>query len=319
MQGFAEADEFTGTAIAILVHAAADLRDLESDKAALLPLESSAPGQTLLTMKTAELLRGLPGLPLQLASEPDSHEVLWKGTGNQPSRSPDEEAVSRLIKLHGLEDDAPPVLAEPVAARPLVSLANGSDFVPPKDLAGPILNGFNLPAFLSGVNPRLLMATAGAAAIALVILIGVIASHRKTNIQAAAGVQPSSQAERSVPGAPPSPQSSPIKATTVTAPLHEMPVAGHIPTPDRGKPTQSGQTSSGTVNAQIGREKPAASKCDLDPNLIPKALDQAEKSRDRGSYDAAIRQFRSVLSCEPDNARARSGLERVLFAKEAEK
>jgi len=57
-------------------------------------------------------------------------------------------------------------------------------------------------------------------------------------------------------------------------------------------------------------------KCVLDPALISKALDQAERSRDQGKYDAAERQFRSVLACEPDNATARNGLERVLLAKQ---
>jgi hypothetical protein len=85
------------------------------------------------------------------------------------------------------------------------------------------------------------------------------------------------------------------------------------------KPAQSSATPSASTQSQLNKQKGASARCDLDPNLIPKALDQAEKSRDQGNYDAATRQFRSVLACEPDNARARSGLERVLFAKQMAK
>jgi hypothetical protein len=43
-------------------------------------------------------------------------------------------------------------------------------------------------------------------------------------------------------------------------------------------------------------------------------LDQAEKSREQGNYPAALRQYRAVLACDRNNARARSGLDLTEFA-----
>jgi Flp pilus assembly protein TadD len=90
---------------------------------------------------------------------------------------------------------------------------------------------------------------------------------------------------------------------------------------DRGteKALRSNASSSETTATLAGKQRASGGKCTLDANLIPKALDQAEKSRDQGNYAAAERQFRSVLACEPENARARGGLERVLFAKQTER
>jgi len=53
----------------------------------------------------------------------------------------------------------------------------------------------------------------------------------------------------------------------------------------------------------------AAGNCDLDSHMLPKMLDQAERSREQGNYPAALRQFRAVLACDRNNARARSGLD----------
>jgi Flp pilus assembly protein TadD len=53
----------------------------------------------------------------------------------------------------------------------------------------------------------------------------------------------------------------------------------------------------------------AAGNCDLDTKLLPKMLDQAERNRQQGNYPAALRQFRAVLACDRNNARARRGLD----------
>jgi hypothetical protein len=61
-----------------------------------------------------------------------------------------------------------------------------------------------------------------------------------------------------------------------------------------------------------------ASKCDMSASEISGTLDLAERSFQRSKYDAAERQFRTVLSCDPNNPRAREGLEKVHAAKESE-
>ena len=45
--------------------------------------------------------------------------------------------------------------------------------------------------------------------------------------------------------------------------------------------------------------------------LIPNYLSLAETNRNRGQYDAAIRQYNEVLGCEPNNREAQEGLRRT--------
>jgi hypothetical protein len=69
----------------------------------------------------------------------------------------------------------------------------------------------------------------------------------------------------------------------------------------------------------VQREVQRGAKCeDMDESMIPAMIDQAEKSLARGKYDAAQRQFGTVLGCQPSNGRAREGLEHVRRAREAE-
>lgn len=321
IQGLSEADRFAGTAVAILVLSASDLPGLEADKSALLPLERATPGQTLLTPKTAELLRNLPGLPLQAASEGGLEELLWSGSERTSSRSTDEDAIAQLIKLHGLENEAPPLL-QPISQPPV--LLHGEEG--PLPLAEPVETVRRYPdvaAFPRTLDRRLLIGAASAVLIVIGVLTAVAVSHSRTAAPVTMAVQP----VPSTPAAPPSaalpPQTQPANFAPSAAAGNGTGVAKHNTQTqkDRGteKPAQSSSFPSDSTISQLNKQKAASPRCDLDPNLIPKALDQAEKSRDQGNYDAAVRQFRSVLACEPDNARARSGLERVLFAKETAK
>jgi hypothetical protein len=74
---------------------------------------------------------------------------------------------------------------------------------------------------------------------------------------------------------------------------------GHAETMDRMVPSQQAKLPKAA----------AAANCDLDSNMLPKMLDQAERNRQQGNYPAALRQFRAVLACDRNNARARSGLD----------
>jgi hypothetical protein len=310
LQGFSETNEFAATAAAVLVHSSFDLPGLETDDSALQPLEQATPGQTLLTAKAAELLRDLPGLPMQAAAESGLFELLWRGPEETWTRSSDEEAVSQLIKSLGLEHEVPAAMLQPSAA--VVE--------PPPGTADPVL-----PAFAIGVesihqdtglaassplqNRRLLIGVACAALILVVIGAVFAFSHKgNTSTAANAGPPPSSTAAF-VPAVSSVPTPAPPPAAATAKPKPQT-------TRDQEKPTHPASTPSEASTPQTNQQKVVAGKCFLDPNFIPKALDQAEKSRDQGKYDAAERQFRQVLACEPDNARARSGLDRVLLAKQ---
>jgi hypothetical protein len=62
----------------------------------------------------------------------------------------------------------------------------------------------------------------------------------------------------------------------------------------------------------------AKGRCDLDQNQLGGQIEQAETSLARGRYKDAQRQFNSVLACEPGNARAQEGINRVHMAQSAE-
>jgi hypothetical protein len=52
----------------------------------------------------------------------------------------------------------------------------------------------------------------------------------------------------------------------------------------------------------------------MDPSQYSGQIDLADKNLGRGKYAAAIRQYISVLACDPGNGRAKQGLERARMA-----
>ena len=58
-------------------------------------------------------------------------------------------------------------------------------------------------------------------------------------------------------------------------------------------------------------------KCDVLPSDISNYLDRADRNRAAGHYDDAGRQYRKVIECDHNNARARQGLERTSQAQSA--
>jgi len=322
LQGFSEDERFSGTAAAILVHCGEDLPALAADVTVLLPLEKAAPGTILLTAKTAELLRDLPGLPVQAAPETGPSELLWRSPGDAPSRIADEEVVSQFIKLHGLEVEAPAPSPEPVAAdTPPAHGGTDRGVRELPDTAGPDAMEPEQPApgsWIEGLraNPRLLIGGACAAAILLVIVV-VAVFHKGEGKQAPGTAQTAVSTTATPSGAGPQIQAQAANpaAGTGAAAASTVPVKPGE-TARRGKheeAVQGDQPASDSAKAQANQAKAVGGNCELDSNLLPKMLDQAERSREEGHYPAALRQFRAVLACDPRNARARSGLELTQF------
>lgn len=52
-------------------------------------------------------------------------------------------------------------------------------------------------------------------------------------------------------------------------------------------------------------------RCSIEAYEIPQYLDLADKNRNRGDYDAAEREYTTVLGCQPGNRAARDGLARL--------
>lgn len=336
--GFAGADRFGGTAAAILVHSTPDLPALEADSSVLLPLEHAAPGQILLTPKTAELLQDLPGLPVQAASGAGLCELLWRASEETSSRSSDEEALSQFIKLNGLEIEAPTPPQE-LTVRPTDPLpagtdrglrtlphAVGPDAVEPDVVEPDAIESarpdLGLWASRLRGNPRLLIGAACAAAILLVLVAIVAISHKGAAKSAAIAVQPASSTaallaspDASVAQPSRSQLANPVPlASTATPPGPAKPSEQTQKVRKHEESAQGNPTPSDAAKSQANQPKVAGNNCDLDSNLLPKMLDQAERSREQGNYSAALRQFRAVLACDRNNARARNGLDLTEFS-----
>jgi hypothetical protein len=335
--GFSEADASGGTAAAVLVHAAADLTATENGSASLTPLETATRGQILLTSQAGENLRDLPGLPLQAASETGLCELDWRSSEPAPARAADEETLSRFIQMNGLENEIP--------ARPPEPPVSPADAVP----AGAIRGSSDLPVATEDEDldsrhrrrPRLLLIFVCAAAILLIVAAVFAINHRKAPEQATAAPSQASSANASESGqvageAQPLP-SEPVKSVPPTSAAARDESASPGAKPGKLKESAAGNSSSFnaaesrysksksveghaepadqiTPSPKGSQPKATTAKCDLDAALLPKMLEQAERSREQGNYPAALRQFHAVLACDPNNARARSGLDMTELA-----
>jgi len=86
--------------------------------------------------------------------------------------------------------------------------------------------------------------------------------------------------------------------------------------PEKKTPVQTASTTAAPAQPapapapQAEAPKPTAN-CQLIPSDIPRYLEMADNNRGRGKYTDAEREYNSVLQCDPENERARSGLART--------
>jgi hypothetical protein len=312
-------------------------------------LENAAPGQILFTAKAAELLRDLPGLPLQAASDAGPCELLWRSSEAASSRSSDEEALSRFIQLNGLENEAPAPAQQPAGppAEPLPAVAESGPATLPDAMEQDTVKfaGFELQAFASSPRkePRWLLALAVAAAILVGLAAGATVAYKyQWNLKPAAdAAPPASSTAAPLPVATQAFQSPPANPALPASAASQPEPAKPSPPAQAGRKQKelalSNPNPSGQAKSQASKLKPAGGRaepmdqtvrkpradqpkaaaganCDLDSNMLPKMLGQAERSREQGNYPAALRQFRAVLACDRNNARARSGLDQTELA-----
>jgi len=268
---------------------------------------------------------------LQATADGGVSEVLWRGVEAPPSGSSDEETLSQLIKLHGLEVEAPapsPVPApEPIAPTAPVGpfgtdrglralpVAVESDAV---DLSTVESGEFGPGDSVAGrrVKPGLLIGAGIAAAILLVLIVVFAISRKGAEKPVAVAAEPAAPTTAPVASISQLPQgqaASPaptISAAPPTPAKHSEPAQKDRKHEDAG---QGSLSAAGTARSQADQPKPVGGNCDLDSNLLPKMVEQAERSRADGNYPAALRQFRAVLACDPHNPRARSGLDLTEF------
>ena len=71
----------------------------------------------------------------------------------------------------------------------------------------------------------------------------------------------------------------------------------------------------GTNKNVSSHPPPIAPGCELSASDLTVRLNRADRNSAQGNYESAEREYRAVLDCEPNNEKARSGLDRTLKAK----
>lgn len=310
VQGFAEDAKNRGTAVALLVLSAEDQSGQRAD--GFLPLLNQAKqGQILLTEKSCQNLRDLPGFPLRAASETGLQELLWRGPESESARSFDEKHLAQLIEKHGVNAEAEP------EAPPAVPKTIGDLDAKPDSANENVIHSASRPS-LPG-DKKIWLIGGACAALILVILVIFAMSHGK--------------APESTVGTPPAPTPAATpKAATTSAPVVPSTLPAATPPPQSVSPPPQNQPRPSKADLRAAKGKhdkstiepkdesvpePKATpprpsgRCDLDQQEIADEIETAERSLARGTYKDSERQFGAVLACEPGNGRARAGLERV--------
>lgn len=326
--GLGEAERFAGTACAILVHSAPDLPALQADASVLVPLENAAPGKILLTDTTAEFLRDLPGLALQPNADTGLHELVWRNREEEAGRPSDDDVLSQFAKQHGIEIEPQAPGQEPLTpASPGAPAGTDRGMRPLPVTAGmeaPKPDGGEVSRFDSELEaPRrsgnLRLFIGGAIAAVILLIVVVVAITRKGAENPATVALPAATALAAPVASANQPPQSPVQgpAPAATAATGPEPTKSAEPSQKGRKREEAAQGNPATADAaksQANQPKVVAGNCDLEANLVPKMLEQAERSREQGNYPAALRQYRAVLACDRNNARARSGLDLTEFA-----
>lgn len=109
----------------------------------------------------------------------------------------------------------------------------------------------------------------------------------------------------------------PSKPAPQTAP--ETPITPTKPAPPRQEagghevPAHRAAAKPDAANSYPTSTRSRGGNCTLDSNMLSRMLDQADRNREQGNYSDAARQYRSVLNCDPNNARAHNDLELTLL------
>jgi hypothetical protein len=321
IQGISETDTGQSTAVAALIQSAAEMSEGNSREL----LDRSAPGQILLSERASHLYEKLPGVLLRPVNDAPLRELLWRGPDDQSTPLFDEQMFAHLLELQGLE-------YQPFEPPPALEL-DAFDPEPYQTGVAAPPESFTLSSILADpAKKRYVLIGLGVAAALLLIVLGLHFSHggntqpvtQPTGATTPQAIENLSPAANLTPSANAGSSPSQDRSKHATLPVAEK---AKTPAGQSGQPVLPKSVAIKTPEPQPVQppapkvvEVPQSSKsnCDLDSSQIGGALDQAEKSLARGKYDAAQRQFRDVLACEPGNSRARSGLERVRQAREAE-
>lgn len=320
-QGFSESENPKETAIAAVVQHAGD-----SPEEASFPevLQHAAPGQILLTDNVGNALEEMAGFSLGPSTSTGFRELIWRSQDQHSTRSTDEMVISWFIEQKG-----PEFYSEAFSETPAKTDSNSGDEATTgrRRRQGDAEESDEAPVPTSIHKSRAgLIWSLGIAGVVVLLLAGVLVFHpfNDNPVQKASSTPPIESASTHTPAGQSEPvQQAPVQSARIqVAPPARSLRFAPVPNPSNTvvhQPKQKIETEEPPkVEPPAKPAKQPDSRCDLDPSQYVGQIEQAEANMARGKYSAAQRQFESVLACEPGNARARGGLERVHHAQSAE-
>jgi hypothetical protein len=328
VQGFSEAEGQQNTNVALLVQSSPEGRD--ANRPAL--MDKAAPGQILLSERVWRIYESVPGLPLQQAGDAGLRELLWRARDDEATPGADEQVYADLLAMQGLEY-RPATDPEMAAERGAIGRE------PQADTA---FGGAADGGLLVWIQQNSRIAIGGLSAVALLI-VALSVYHFAGGKSAQPVAKP---AGNSVPApeagngnspatgaASPAAANGPGENSKADRSNHQTAAEAMVQKSQKdsgkrslvvnaanGDPSQDHVVAPAAVSVpqMPAKQEVHVSRCDMSQSEISGTLDLAERSFQRSKYDAAERQFRTVLSCDPNNARAREGLEKVHTARESE-
>ncbi|MDR3752350.1 MAG: hypothetical protein P4K78_00775 [Terracidiphilus sp.] len=163
-------------------------------------------------------------------------------------------------------------------------------------------------------RPRpLVLGGIGAAAIVLISVVGLFSfrGHPSQPVDA----RPPATAPAHSPGTGNSSPQASASPSTASAPAPAKGTAPTVPSPDAKNVRQKPGAQPPVVAKAKPAPPPSSQPCTL-PGEVGKYASLAERKREQGDYRSAVRIFRQVLDCDPNNAQARDGLSRAIQAEE---
>jgi hypothetical protein len=272
-------------------------------------LKLSKPAQILLTHDLCQQMAGTKGLPLKsFPGRFGVYEYLW--TAEEKLELLQSEPQLTLAAIPAAPPAAP-------SAKPVIHKSGETA------AAGGTTKAFDLPKSPDGMvqraraafqQPRILVFVAlGLAALGAAIAVGIHLAHRPTSGAAPAAITAPASNVQAVPAAANSAGAIQPAARPAPAPIAK-PHAGStaartLARQTAGKlPAEEAEESENPAQAAVTAPAPAGCAQEMDAGRLMRLGEQA---RGRGDYANAVRIFREVLACEPNNAAAREGLDKA--------
>jgi len=267
-------------------------------------LKIAKPAQVLLTHDFWQRCAAIKGLPLKsFPARFGVYEYLWT-TQERLDRLQSEPQLT-LAAVAPAPSTAPEknVVTAPAApaAKPAKPLASEPERESPPESVRDWRAALRSPRFA-------VFAGLAVAVIGLATFVGVRLTHESTSTPAPVAVQTQAERTATLPEKPATPSATPQSSPASVA---ENPAGGPA-----NAPAQKDQANKQAARKPEPEKKPpttpaSAAVCILQGELSRYVV-LAEHARGRGDYSNAIRRFREILACDPNNGAAQQGLNRAI-------